>query len=315
MARIYALFVVNMEGIALFSRNLAPEKVHPDLVTSFLTAIRELVKEISPSSEPALRTIEARGFTIITETGEKVLGALLLDREDPLARECLRVMVKEFERRFGHMLDTWDGDITLFEPFGEICDKVLSVIALASYHVPKLGGWAEGDIRVPRDLWAVMRHVDGRKTVAEIAREAGLSLREAIDRVKKLAELGLVEVDVHEPVRLVIKAYEEVLTGYLRLLRELVGYDIATKLVEEALEAWGHGWLAYDDVLSARDADRLAWLYQPKEVAEMCEGLLSLLGQKARPLLGDLVGALRALASKKLAKYRGDLERFEAIGG
>ena len=166
------------------------------------------MKEISPSSEPALRTIEARGFTIITETGEKVLGALLLDREDPLARECLRVMVKEFERRFGHMLDTWDGDITLFEPFGEICDKVLSVIALASYHVPKLGGWAEGDIRVPRDLWAVMRHIDGRSTVAELA-ERAVVLRHGevwaegpAGEVLSRSDLGEVGLEPPQPVAL-----------------------------------------------------------------------------------------------------------------
>ena len=318
MAKVFAMFVVNRDGLTLFSRNLAPGKIHPDLVTSFLTAIRSLVGEISPSEAGGLRSIEAQDFTILVEPGEKVFGALLIDHEDAIARGCLKAMVREFERRYGRFLEDWDGDVSLFEPFGEICDRILSVIALSSYHVPKIGGWAEGDVRIPRDLWYIMRLIDGRKTIAEIAREAGLGVEETMERTKRLLEMGLIDVDVVEPVRFVVSTFEEALNRYLLRLRELLGIKLTSKILSSAMERWGRDLLAQrpDGRVSASDVDRIAWLHLPGEVYRMLDELLDLLCQEAAPILGRLAMRLKSeVRDELLTRHKEDLLRFQAIGG
>jgi len=316
VAKLYALFIVNKDGINLFSWNLAPERIHPDLVSSFLTAIRNLIGEISPGEEGGLRSIESQGLTILIEAGEKVFGALLLDQEDPIARECLKAMVREFERRYGAMLESWDGDVSLFEPFGEVCGRILSVIALSPYHVPRLGEGPEGDVQIPRELWAVLRFVDGHRTVAEIAREAGLSTEEAVRRVKVLLDMGLVDVDLSEPMRAIASACEETVNFYTEALRELLGRKLTTELMASALGEWGHEWLTpglWGDVVVS-DVERMAWLHLPGEVLDMLRDLLALINRRARPFLGRLADVLRARAEARLKEVHGEtLAKFWAL--
>ena len=317
MARLHAMFIVNRDGLTLFSWNLAPERINSDLVTSFLTAVRSLVKEISPEEEKGLRSIEAHGFTILLEAGEKVFGALFLDQEDPIARECLKAMVREFERQYGSILDAWDGDISVFEPFEETCSRILSVIALGPYHVPKLGKGPEDEIVLPKSLWSVLRFVDGRRTVAEIAELAGLSVDEAVRRLKMLLDMGLIDVDLAEPMKMVVKAYEEAIRAYEEALEKLLGRKIVAKLVASALKEWGHGWLkrGVDGRLHVQNVERMSWLHVPKEAADMLEPFLDKLCQEARPILGKLADTMKnKVLDDLVTKYGRVLTRFGAGG-
>jgi len=319
VAKVFALFIARREdGVPIYSKNLAPDRVNPDLISSLLTALRELVKEISLGGDAGLRLIEAHGFSILIEPGNLIFGALLTDKEDPLLRDCLRITVRTFEEQFKEPLEKGEPDTEVYRAFDEVCDRILSVIALSSYHVPKLGGWAEGDIRIPEELWAVMRHIDGRSTVAELAERAGLSLEEAIERVKRLAERGVVEVDVCEPVEAVARAYEDILNELTGKFTELLGRAVVARLVEDTLRDWGEPWMAHEGEgkLTARELERLAWLHTPKEVANMMNNLLGTLAGKARELLGELATDLNLTARKTLlAKYRPVLEKFEALEG
>ena len=82
MAKVLALFIARREdGIPVYSRNLAPDRVNPDLLSGLLTAMRELVKEIVMGQEAGLRLIEAHGFSILIEPGDLVSAAL----PDPFA--------------------------------------------------------------------------------------------------------------------------------------------------------------------------------------------------------------------------------------
>ncbi|OYT52690.1 hypothetical protein B6U66_01195 [Candidatus Bathyarchaeota archaeon ex4484_135] len=315
MAKVYAMFIMNKDGIPLFSRNLAPEKIQPDLIASFLTAIGSFVKEISPIGGPALRCIEAKGFTIMIETGQKVYGALIVDHRSLIAEEYLRALVREFEELYGPRLEAWDNDTSLFEPFGEVCDRVMSVIAVSSYHVPRLGQVELGkDVTIPRELWAVLRFVDGRRTVAEIAAEAGLSVDEAIHRIEKLVEMGLVDVNISEPVRKVAKAYEEALNEYLKDLRDLLGYDVVKAALSRAVASWGQPWLNQREEggIEVREADRLAWLHTPNEVSEMFKSFFSTLSQEVKPLMGVLASDIIAKVQAAMRTRHG--EEFRKFG-
>jgi len=317
VARLHAMFIVDRDGLTLFSWNLTPERINSDLVTSFLTAVRSLVKEISPEEEKGLRSIEAHGFTILLEAGEKVFGALFLDQEDPIARECLRAMVREFERRYSSILEAWDGDVSVFEPFEKVCSRILSVIALGPYHVPRFGKGPDEQVVLPRSLWLVLRFVDGRRTIAEIAEAAGLSVDEAVERLKMLLDMGLVDVDLAEPMRAVVEAYEEAIGAYEEALEKLLGRKLVDKLVASALKEWEGGWLkrGIDGRLHVQDVERMSWLHVPKEAADMLEPFLDKLCQEARPILGELADAVKNKVLDDLMARHGEaLTRFGAGG-
>ena len=317
MAKVYAMFIMNRDGIALFTRNFAEEKIPSDLVTSLIMAISSFIKEISPRAIPVLRRIEAEDFTIMIEAGEAVLGALFVDKEDLLAREYLRAVVNEFERMFGDRLASWDGDTSLFETFGEICDKIMSIIAVNSYHIPRLGegGMLSDRVAIPRPLWAVLKLVDGRRTVAEIAKEAGIGVEEAIQRFRKLVEEGLVDVDISEPLRKVVGAYLEALNKFLNSLSSLLGTRLTSEGLSLALKKWGAGWLSMEvgPRVEAKDLNRLAWLHTPREASEMLSSFLEVLQEVFRPILGALAHDLRMEVEAYLREKHGmELRRLEA---
>ncbi len=316
MAKVYAAFIMNEASIVLFARNMAPEKIDPDLMASFLSAIGGFVREISPTGGLGLKCIEASTFTILIETGERVYGALVVDSRDLIAERYLKALVREFETMFRKELQDRVSNIDVFKPFEKVCDKLLSTIAISSYHIPRLGGRAEllEEIRIPRELWSVLKFVDGRRTVAEIASRAGLSLEETIDRMDRLVEKGLVDVDLSEPVREVARAYEETINSYLEHLRALLGHEIAGIALERAMRKWGLTWLERTSelVVKARDVDRLAWLFTPKEVSDMFSSLMELLYHEVRPLLGLLAAEILSDVRAELkAKHGEKLEKFE----
>jgi len=317
MAKVYAMFIMNKDGIALFTENFAEEKIPSDLATSLIMAISSFIKEISPRAIPALRRIEAEDFTIMIEAGEMVLGALFVDKEDLLAREYLRAVVREFEELYGDRLGDWDGDTSLFETFKDICDKMMSIIAISSYHIPRLGEGAilSDRIAIPRPLWVVLRLVDGRRTVAEIARGAGLGVDEAIQRLRRLVEEGLVDVDISEPMRKVVGAYLDALNRYLDALRELLGTRLTSQGLDLALRKWEADWLNVmaGPRVEIKDLNRLAWLHTPREASEMLDRLLELLQEAFKPVLGALAHDLRTEVEAYLrTRYGRELRRLEA---
>ena len=151
--------------------------------------------------------------------------------------------------------------------------------------------------------------------MAEIAAEAGLSVDEAIHRIEKLVEMGLVDVDISEPVRKVAKAYEEALNDYLRDLRDLLGYDVVEAALSRALTSWGQPWLSQREEggVEVKEADRLAWLRTPSEVSEMFNSFFSTLSQEVKPLIGVLASDIIARVQTAMRTRHGEeLGKFGA---
>jgi hypothetical protein len=109
-------------GACIFFKSFAAEKIDPDLISGFISAVSSFGKEIE--SQRALNEMKYGDKTLLLSDGEYIRVALVLDKKASLPlRRNLREFVKEFEEKFGDKCKEWKGKIDVFQGADPLVDK------------------------------------------------------------------------------------------------------------------------------------------------------------------------------------------------
>lgn len=314
LPRIYALFIINRNGVPLFTKTYASSKVEPNLISGFLTAVSSFVREISPEQKSALRSIDAEGMKIMLESGENTVCALLVDYEDKLSREALRTLVEKFEEKYGEALRNWNGNVAVFDSFEEDIEKILWVLTLKPYHVPILKKRVEEDVKISRDFWPLFASIDGHKTIEEVAKEVGVSVDEAIARIKDLAKVGLVDVDIVRPLQKIVEIGKDAIYKLLQTIQEILGTKIGKKFLTEIVKPLNELIEVHNGNIEFRDVRKLAWHCAPSEILEVVEYIGIAFTKYFNPLLGKAsIKCWRKIEEETVLKNKVEVKRLHAI--
>jgi KaiC/GvpD/RAD55 family RecA-like ATPase len=154
-----AAYIFSGDGRAMFSHAFKETKVEPQLVSGFLTAISEMMKEVVGGDRRPLRTIERSDAKIIIEFGTTVTGALVAKEASREYRRRLRAFVARFEDDYADKIPKWDGDQAFFQAAPEIIEEVFAAGAkVATY--PTIAGLE--DLLVSEKLSGVVVSVAGK---------------------------------------------------------------------------------------------------------------------------------------------------------
>lgn len=99
-------------------------------------------------------------------------------------------------------------------------------------------GGAPGEVRLSGKMWSVLAHVNGVRTVAEIARRLHLNDAELVETFSKILAAGLVEVCEHPEVTAGPPVDAATLGHIQAAFARLMG-PLASVLMEEAIEGLG----------------------------------------------------------------------------
>jgi KaiC/GvpD/RAD55 family RecA-like ATPase len=119
-------YVFSRDGRAMFTYPFKEVKVEPQLVSGFLTAISEMMKEVVGGDKRPLRTIERSDAKIIIEFGTMVTGALVARKASREYRRRLKAFLRRFEDNYADKLTKWDGDQSVFQAAPEVVEEVFS---------------------------------------------------------------------------------------------------------------------------------------------------------------------------------------------
>jgi KaiC/GvpD/RAD55 family RecA-like ATPase len=119
-------YVFSGDGRALFTHQFMEVKVEPQLVSGFLTAITEMMKEVIGGDRRPLRTIERSDAKIIIEFGTMVTGALVSKKASREYRRRLKAFINRFEDDYADKIPKWDGDQSVFQAAPEVIEEVFS---------------------------------------------------------------------------------------------------------------------------------------------------------------------------------------------
>ncbi|MFW9820762.1 MAG: hypothetical protein ACFFE5_14225 [Candidatus Thorarchaeota archaeon] len=113
-------------GICLIHRKYGSIEFNQDLVSGFLTALKDFSVEFSKGSGE-LKVIDMQVFYLLLVFKEGVLITAAADKNDDakITHRALTDIIDKFVDKFGDQLEGWSGDVRIFRDFEQIIDEIL----------------------------------------------------------------------------------------------------------------------------------------------------------------------------------------------
>ena len=113
-------------GICLIHRKYGSIEFNQDLVSGFLTALKDFSVEFSKGSGE-LKVIDMQIFYLLLVFKEGVLITAAADKNDDakITHRALTDIIDKFVDKFGEQIANWSGDVRIFRDFEKIIDDVL----------------------------------------------------------------------------------------------------------------------------------------------------------------------------------------------
>jgi hypothetical protein len=162
---IHNLYLIHSHtGICLIHRKYGSIEFNQDLVSGFLTALKDFSVEFSKGSGE-LKVIDMQVFYLMLVFKEGVLVTAAADKNDDskIMHKKLNEVIDMFLDEFDDKLESWSGDVRIFRGFEEKFDKLL-----------ENGKVAEVALKIP--ILKIFKK-DFKKTQSKIAKK-GLVLSE-----------------------------------------------------------------------------------------------------------------------------------------
>ncbi|MFX0038956.1 MAG: hypothetical protein ACFFCY_15615 [Promethearchaeota archaeon] len=113
-------------GICLIHRKYGSIEFNQDLVSGFLTALKDFSVEFSKGSGE-LKVIDMQVFYLLLVFKEGVLITAAADKNDDakITHKALTDIIDKFVVKHGDQLESWSGDVRIFRDFDNIIDEIL----------------------------------------------------------------------------------------------------------------------------------------------------------------------------------------------
>jgi hypothetical protein len=115
-----------LTGICLIHRKYGTIEFNQDLVSGFLTALKDFSVEFSKGSGE-LKVIDMQIFYLMLVFKEGILITAAADKNDDskITHKALSNIIDKFIEKFGDKIKTWSGDVRIFKDFDKIIDVIL----------------------------------------------------------------------------------------------------------------------------------------------------------------------------------------------
>jgi len=131
--------ISNFTGICLIHRKYGTIEFNQDLVSGFLTALKDFSVEFSKGSGE-LKIIDMQIFYLLLVFKEGILCTAAADKNDDakITHKVLSGIIDKFLEGYGNLMKNWSGDVRMFRGFENVMDVML-----------KDGHVAEVPLRIP----------------------------------------------------------------------------------------------------------------------------------------------------------------------
>jgi len=148
--------ISNFTGICLVHRKYGTIEFNQDLVSGFLTALKDFSVEFSKGSGE-LKIIDMQIFYLLLVFKEGILCTAAADKNDDakITHKVLSEIIHDFLGKYGNLMD-WSGDVRMFKGFEDIMDVML-----------KNGHVAEVPLKIPILKIFEKDFVKSRKQIAK----------------------------------------------------------------------------------------------------------------------------------------------------
>jgi hypothetical protein len=108
------LFVFTSDGVSLYDYSFGIEIQDPALISGMIAALTNFVREAT-GSKKSLRTVDQEDKKVFLFHGQKIIVALLGEKDLPIIHKRVRQFGEAFEKQYGPSLKKWKGQTKLFK--------------------------------------------------------------------------------------------------------------------------------------------------------------------------------------------------------
>ncbi|MFW9881817.1 MAG: hypothetical protein ACFFG0_52805, partial [Candidatus Thorarchaeota archaeon] len=121
-------------GTCIFFKSFGSEKIDPELISGFISAISSFGKDLVSQEE--LNEISYGDKMLLLSDGEHIRVALVLSKKASLIlRRNLMEFINVFEKSYTNDLPNWRGQLNVFRDAGVIVDELLSTSIILPHEI------------------------------------------------------------------------------------------------------------------------------------------------------------------------------------
>ena len=121
----YILVLYKNSGVALYFKSMGTERIDPDLVSGFISAVSSFGEKID--LQESLSEMKYGKKTLLLSDGEYIRAAVILGKEaSETLRKNLNKFVKEFESKYADVLPDWRSNLKDFKEAGDLINKAFN---------------------------------------------------------------------------------------------------------------------------------------------------------------------------------------------
>ncbi|MCJ7647316.1 MAG: hypothetical protein MUP85_01760 [Candidatus Lokiarchaeota archaeon] len=124
---LHNLYLIHQNsGICLIHRSYGNIEFNQDLVSGFLTALKDFSVEFSKGSGE-LKIIDMKIFYLLLVFKDGILCTAAADKNDDakITHKSLSDIIERFVEKFGDKIANWSGDVRMFREFESVIDNIL----------------------------------------------------------------------------------------------------------------------------------------------------------------------------------------------
>lgn len=130
----HILVLYKGSGTCVFFKSYGSEKIDPDLISGFISAVSSFGKEVE--SQKALNEISYEDKMLLLADGSYIRVALVLSKKASIfLRGKLREFIKSFESRYSSALPKWRGQLNVFKDAGPLIDDVFKTSIILPHQI------------------------------------------------------------------------------------------------------------------------------------------------------------------------------------
>jgi hypothetical protein len=222
-ASLAQLLVVHLaSGRCLFSRSIGSEEAaDPNLISGFLSANQTLISEVFKKQINAgLKFADYGEYKVISDLGKHIMVTLFAtESAGQELKDVLEGFTQKFEKKYGGVLESWDGDMNAFKDADALADEVFCLPLTAPYMLVEdsSASLSKGErmavqsakmLSAERGVFFMPRVIDYLLT------KQGLKRGKAMDVISSLTKKGIFrQLSMEQAAEVIKSCAEKISTG------------------------------------------------------------------------------------------------------
>ncbi len=186
-------------GLCVLDRKYGEADMDPNLISGFLTALIQFGRELSDGNR--VHVIDFGAFDICLSLKDNVIVAATVDKVDDgnAAMAVLSEVNNAFTKKYGAMLQEWDGNLEPFDSFYKPLDEITKDghASETKIVVPVLKGKVNPMLvrlgQMTQVTFDVAKKCDGKLTTRDIADQLGMHMKEVQKSLNTLEDMRILE--------------------------------------------------------------------------------------------------------------------------